>query len=621
MMNEKTGKWSSLLRMKRYALCIVMLFSMGLKTATANVQQVWWTNHDNDDDAGWYYQTTPRTGRYHAATFIPRNFIGGAGTTIDGFSFFPYTQAMANVKVWVADKLPSNDSSDCLEVKDAGSLVLEKFNDVLFSRGYEIPEGGLYVGFSFDITNTSLEEGNRALLHTYTALDRDGAFYLNSPGGKGWQKVDGNLVVKVCFGSSCFNENSLALSNFDPAFALKGGTAQVAINVTNYGINDISNVSYVVTTDGVAADEQQISTSLRGFGSYGGFTTGRLTVPLPADKESGTKQKTVRITKINGTALDVTPAANGQQTTLEYQSNPTLVMEEYTGTWCGWCPRGIVGLQLVNETYGDRVQTIAVHYNDPMETSVYYSLLPGSFPNATVNRGEETDPYEGIISHIEEVLKGAFPGEITATARWANEAKTAIRIDTRTKFGFNDENAPFNIGYVLVEDGMKGSGSSWAQTNYYAYDLSYANNDPRLVEWSIKPTLVTNMVYDHVAVGGWGVHYGINGSISGEVVAGKEIESTYRADITTNKLIQDKSKLYVVALLIEKNSGKAYAAGKALIGDYQPGEDTGIADEALNDKGQTRDGKWYNLNGQRLSTPPAKGMYIHMGKKVMRAGR
>jgi hypothetical protein len=40
------------------------------------------------------------------------NFIGGAGTTIDGFSFFPYTQAMANVKVWVADKLPSNDSSD-----------------------------------------------------------------------------------------------------------------------------------------------------------------------------------------------------------------------------------------------------------------------------------------------------------------------------------------------------------------------------------------------------------------------------------------------------------------------------------------------------------------------------
>ena len=64
-----------------------------------------------------------------------------------------------------------------------------------------------------------------------------------------------------------------------------------------------------------------------------------------------------------------------------------------------------------------------------------------------------------------------------------------------------------------------------------------------------------------------------------------------------------------------------YAAGKALIGDYQPGEDTGIADEALNDKGQTRDGKWYNLNGQRLSTPPAKGMYIHMGKKVMRAGR
>ena len=535
-------------------------------------QQLWWTNHDNDEEAGWYYQYTPKIGRYNAATFIPSNLIGGAGTTIDGFSFFPFTQAMANVKVWVAEKLPGEDSSDYLEVKDAGSLKLEKFNDVLFSRGYEIPEGGLYVGFSFDITDVNLEEGDRALLRTMTSLTRDGGFYQKSPDGNGWQVVDGNLLAKVCFSSATFNDNSLALHDFDPSYVVKNGTTQVSFDLTNYGISDITDVSYIVTTDGVASAEQNVSVSIPGFGSFGGFSIGSFKVSLPADEASGTKQKVVKITKINGTSLDNTPEAEGLLTTLDYQSNPALVMEEYTGTWCAWCTRGFAGLQLVNETYGDRVQTIAVHYGDPMENSAYYSLIPGSFPSATVNRGEQVDPYEGIIDYIEDVLKGSFPGEISATACWADEAKTSIRIDTRTKLGFSSPNSPFAIGYVLVEDGMKGSGSAWAQVNAYAYDLSYANNDPRLLEWSAKPTTITNMIYDHVAVDGWGVNYGINGSISGEVVSGKEIESSYRADISANKLIQDKSKLYVVTLLIEKKTGKAYAAGKALIGDYQPSE-------------------------------------------------
>ena len=576
--------------------------------STPTIQQVWWTNHDNDDQADWYYQMTPQTGRYNAAVFIPNNFIGGAGTTIDGFSFFPFTQAMANVKVWVAEKLPGEDSSDYLEVKDAGSPSLESFNNVLFSRGYEIPEGGLYVGFSFDITSLTLKEGNRALLRTLTDLDRDGGFYLSSPGGNGWQPISGNMVAQVCFGSNNFNNNTLLLREFDPAYVLKDGTAQVTVDVANVGINDITDIAYVVTTDGVASAEQHVSTSLRGFASYGGFSLGSFMVSLPADETSGTKQKVVKITKINGTAVDNSMETAGQLTTLDYQSNPTLVMEEFTGTWCGWCTRGITGLQLVNETYGDRVQTIAVHYDDPMETSAYYSLIPGSFPSATVNRGQLTDPYIGIVNHIESVLKGSFPGEISATASWADETKTTIRIDTRTKLGFNSSDSPFAIGYVLVEDGMSGKGSNWAQENYYGYGPEYADNDPRLLEWVAKPTTITNMVYDHVAVDGWGVNFGINGSISGEVVSGKEIENSYRADISANKLIQDKSKLYVVALLIEKSTGKAYAAGKALIADYQnPGIQPSTCAEVIdgaNDKtyrvtgtcmsiSNSSDGNWY----------------------------
>ena len=566
--NVKEGRLEAVLRAtvsgEQHTVNIVMTNGQ-----TATTQQLWWTNHDADENAGWYYQNTPQNGRYNAATFIPYDFVGGEGTTIDGFSFFPYSLAMANVQVWVSTRLPEPDGSGCLEVKDVGELKFEEFNDVLFSRGYEIPEGGLYVGFSFDIIDVSIREGNRALLRTLTSLTRNGAFFLNSPDGAGWKEVSGNLVSRVCFGSDNFTDHRITPYDFDPVYTMKGTTTQVPVYLLNYGISDITDISYVVTSDGVASAEQHASASIPGIASHGGFCEGSFLLTLSADNECTPKEKLVTITKINGVPIDGNKF-RGMLTTLDYQSSPTLLMEEFTGTWCGWCTRGFAGLQLVNETYGDRVQTIALHYGDPMETSAYSWFSPGSYPKATVNRGTLVDPYIGIVNHIENVLKTTFPGEITATACWADEAKTSIRIDTRTKLGFNAPDSPFAIGYVLVEDGMKGTTSEWAQYNFYSNNPADAGNDPRLMELVTKPQTIIDMVYDHVAIDGWGVHYGVNGSISGQVVSGKEIESTYRADISANGKIQDKSKLYVVALLIEKATGKVYAAGKALIGDYQP---------------------------------------------------
>ena len=41
-----------------------------------------------------------------------------------------------------------------------------------------------------------------------------------------------------------------------------------------------------------------------------------------------------------------------------------VVGEEGTGTWCGWCPRGSVAMNWMDEKYYGYWQGIAVHNND-----------------------------------------------------------------------------------------------------------------------------------------------------------------------------------------------------------------------------------------------------------------
>lgn len=38
-----------------------------------------------------------------------------------------------------------------------------------------------------------------------------------------------------------------------------------------------------------------------------------------------------------------------------------VVEEEFTGTHCGWCVRGIAGIEASKQKYGDRLIVIAVH--------------------------------------------------------------------------------------------------------------------------------------------------------------------------------------------------------------------------------------------------------------------
>ena len=75
------------------------------------------------------------------------------------------------------------------------------------------------------------------------------------------------------------------------------------------------------------------------------------------------------------------------------------------------------------------------------------------------------------------------------------------------------------------------------------------------------------------------------------------------------EFIADRPFLYVIS---ERSTGTIF-----FIGQYMGDGTTGVGDAVrLNEKVKKVNDKYYNLNGQRLQAPPARGLYIRGGRKL-----
>ena len=85
--------------------------------------------------------------------------------------------------------------------------------------------------------------------------------------------------------------------------------------------------------------------------------------------------------------------------------------------------------------------------------------------------------------------------------------------------------------------------------------------------WYNAGSSVSGIEYDHVAVAAWDIQNGVNGSVSSTIVAGQPQKYSYEGDISSNTLIQDKSKLKAIVLLIDRVSGMIVNSAQTTIAD------------------------------------------------------
>ena len=377
------------------------------------------------------------------------------------------------------------------------------------------------------------------------------------------------------------------------------GTATLTAGEYSYEIDD---VTYTATfTSNVRGDHWGRS--------------GEVTLELPAFDEAGTYPMTITLTKVNGTDnQDVAPSSTGNVNIMDFVPVHRVLVEEYTGTWCGWCTRGLVAMRLLAETYGDDFIGVAYHNSDPMEIMTQYPSPVQGFPSAFVERYHDVDPYYGYdqsgfgMKDLVDYLMTQFaPLDINVSAKWDDEARTKIKTNVESNFVMNAPGSDYGIEVMLVEDDMYGpAGSNWDQHNYYADMADIYANEPNLGPLCYMSDVIEDYHFNDVLVATSGV---VDESLPASIVANtpNNFGYTFYVDEIYNTsyepLIQNKDKLHVVAIVVEKATGKVLNAAKAGINEFD-------AVIELNDNDKVVDSTiYYDLTG-RLVSNPTSGIYV-----------
>ena len=252
------------------------------------------------------------------------------------------------------------------------------------------------------------------------------------------------------------------------------------------------------------------------------------------------------------------------------------IIEEYTGTWCGWCVRGLTGMELLREELGDDYIGVAYHNSDAMEimSSTSYPSRVSGFPTAFADRSTEVDPLYGtgntsggILNFMKQLAAVAVNAGIDVTAEWTSEDRTDIDVHVTSYFTADESNANYVIEVMLIADDLYGTGTGWNQTNYYNGMTQYAN-DRFLAQWVKQPYTVTGYHFNDVIVG---TSRSITGSLPKTIVAYELYDCDYTftlANLPVPSLIQNKDNLRVVAIVYNTKTKKVINANKSGISEY-----------------------------------------------------
>lgn len=221
--------------------------------------------------------------------------------------------------------------------------------------------------------------------------------------------------------------------------------------------------------------------------------------------------------------------------------------EEATGTWCQWCPRGAVNMDMMAEKYPDTWIGVAVHNNDPMEDNTYDSgigpLIPG-YPSGLIDRQPDpVDPGNFEAAYNERI--NAIPPaavSIESVMQDGNQLTFSVRAD------FVAQVSDLRFNAVIVEDNVTGTSSGYNQANAY----SGGQNGPMGgYEDLPNPVPAADMVYNDVGraiLGGW---EGTPGSLPETTTIGESYWHEYTVTLSSD---WDVNELNIIGLLINNST-------------------------------------------------------------------
>ena len=595
--------------------------------------------------------------KYNIAFLAPGNY---AKAKIDSVEFWVLSGCQYdNLTVWVSSvkyetvegknylSFPeSADKADAKVVVPAADVkaVLDKLPanyvgpiSVKLPTPFTIPADGALVGYSYDGKSS-----DKSIVLAGISSEAAGCFFqYDYEGERNFESLSSivgmSSSIQIGLDVSDCEANDATVSANPELTTLVKTKQQYPFYITNNSAKPITQLTYSISVDGVNGAEKSLDLSSP--------IEPMETASIPyttAFEDDGVHTVELNISKVNGnTNINKHSSAEYSIIALEKSADRVSVVEEQTGTWCGWCPRGHVALDLLNKQLGDKVVTLAGHFAngesrvDPMnilgdnitsqaERFADYGLVAmtlssllggGGLPGAMFDRVVAADPYVGAnttkgkngtyeygATDLVNLLKEENPSEadFSMTASWADDKNTDIKVDLSTTFNYNRFGSfPYGVAFVLSENGMTGKGANWKQLNYYS-KLAGVNgasdfNNPDMAAW-FKAGSYVSTTYDNVVVQAWNPlgDAAIVDKSKTDIDKGEVIPFSTTLKVNSD-LIQNYNNLTLSALLVNLNSLAVVNAAKVVLGNCAAGI------EDVNSEANNNVVSRYNVNGMRIN--------------------
>lgn len=524
----------------------------------------------------------------------------------------PVNTSAANVhgyKVWLSKELTLVSGKMTPDVVSMDVTPDGKWTDIRLAEPYTIEEGGIYAGYSLTVDSldkNSSNDPNETPIVTIATENPEGLLIHTSRTHRKWVGLAdvGSPAIGVLIGGERVKSYAATFSVSNNLYTTTGKSIATTLTLINHGTEAIKNLDYEIELGGKVV-AKHVTMSLSG-GYYGRSTT--LSVTIPAMTEAGVYDTKFRITKINGVANE-DPKAEVVAPVVFLTEMPVHkpLVEEYTGTWCQYCPSYLAGMEKMNDSNGDDFVGVAYHSMDEMQfaTSIYYPANPSGLPACFIDRLEGFAPLNGQAAW--EARRNVIaPANISVVGEWTDESKTKIKATSTTTFIRDFTDSPYLIGYILIANDMHDA--KWAQSN--AYSGGSTTGDPYFDKYIKAGNPIRDLHYDEVALAqseSYGA--GVAESLPRDLKGNTPYTHSFTFDISECTLPIDKEKLEVIAVLLDTTTGGSVNCNKGHVT-----VETGMLPVV---EKRTSQSPYYDLSGRPVS-PAKHGLYIQNGKKIIK---
>ena len=389
---------------------------------------------------------------------------------------------------------PHSEYAVCNEYADSGNhpacMVSPTFSLAGVTNPYltfdYVFYGAYYTGYS------DMEHGNVGISTdggtTWTVLD---TFVAPTISGVDWQSMTVNLSsyigmtnckirfyyddnARALIGAAVGNvqvfnsqNNDMALTSVAPLagssadYFTTGGSCTFSGTVRNMGMSSIPSYTVYYQVGAAAPVANTFSTAVAS------MATASFTCTVPYSVTTlGSQNVSMWVTVTGDPYLSNDTMAT---TVIGVPFMPTkkLAIEEATGTWCGWCVRGIVFMDSLEFLHPGAASEVAVHNSDPMTVTAYDAWMGtkiSGYPSVVIDRTIVDDPsniltlyaaHSQDFGYADISMSATFSGSTVTVPCTVNPA-VALPGDNR-------------LVLVLTEEKVHGTGlSTWDQHDYYA---------------------------------------------------------------------------------------------------------------------------------------------------------